>query len=108
MSEQKKTPEPKPCPFCGGKGKVTFKNLRLIGKNMRGDKLLIYRVQVICNRCKSRGKPVKTDALLNPHPYISKWGNVYTESSAVCKEQTELFEPFVKQAVEAWNRRASE
>ena len=96
----------KPCPFCGGKGKVMFKDIGFVGQNVYGDKKLIYRVQVICNRCKSRGKPVKTDALLNPHPYISKWGNVYTKSSAVCKEQTELFEPFVKRAVEAWNGRA--
>lgn len=98
----------KPCPFCGGKGKVMFKDIGFVGQNMRCDKVLIYRVQVICNRCKSRGKPVKTDALLNPHPYNSKWGNVYTESSVVCKEQTELFEPFVTKAVEEWNRRAAD
>ena len=100
--------ELKPCPFCGGKGKVMFKDYRFAGQNCWGDKKKVYRVQVICNRCKSRGRPVITDALLNPNPYISEWGNSYHASSKKGLEQTLEFEPYVERAVEAWNRRANE
>ena len=97
--------ELKPCPFCGGKGKISFKDYRFIGYNGIGDKKVSYRVQVICNRCKSRGRPVITDGLINPNPYSSKWGNTYYPGSYFCQKQTCLFEPYVAQAIEAWNRR---
>ena len=98
---------PDPCPFCGGKGKVSFKDYRFIGQNMRGDVKKSYRIQVICNRCKSRGAPVITDALLNPNPYVSRWGNTYSPESDRCQEQTALFEPYVKRAIDAWNTRTT-
>ena len=98
----------KPCPFCGGHGKVSFKDYRFIGQNYKGDRKLVYRVQVICNKCKSRGKPVLTDALINPNPYLSKWGNTYNPVSAICKQVTETFEPYVMKAIDAWNRRADD
>lgn len=60
------------CPHCTGNGKVSFKDSRFVGENIRGDKKLVYRVQVICNKCRSRGKPVFTEALINPNPYITK------------------------------------
>ena len=99
----------KPCPFCGGKGKVSFKDSRFIGQNLKGDKKLAYRVQVICNKCRGRGAPVMTDGLINPHPYISKWGNVYCHASPTLASvrQTEMFEPYVIRAIDAWNRRAT-
>ena len=43
-----------PCPFCKGNGKVSFKDHRFVGQNFRGDKKLVYRIQVICNKCRSR------------------------------------------------------
>ena len=43
------------CPFCGGRGRVSFKDARFAGQNYRGDKKIVYRVQIICNRCASRG-----------------------------------------------------
>lgn len=95
-----------PCPFCGGNGKVSFKDSRFVGQNFRGDKLLVYRVQVICNRCRSRGKPVFTNPILNPNPYITKWGNCYTESD-VCKAETKRFLPYVLNAVSKWNTRTA-
>lgn len=49
----------KPCPFCGGKAKISFKDYRFCGYNGIGDKKVMYRVQIICNRCRSRGKPQK-------------------------------------------------
>lgn len=97
--------EIKDCPFCGGKGKVSFKDYKFIGRNYSGDKKLKYRVQVICNRCKSRGRPIITEALINPNPYISKWGNCYFDKSEKGKEQTNLFEPYVNKAIEYWNTR---
>ena len=100
--------ELKPCPFCGGNGKVSFKDYRFHGMNYLGDRKVTYRVQVICNKCKSRGKPIITGTLLNPKPYLSEWGNNYNPDYVGGKEQTALFRPFVEQAIAAWNRRAGE
>ena len=93
------------CPFCGGKGKVSFKYYKFGGKNFNGDRRTKYRVQVICNRCRSRGKPIITDWLLNPNPYISDWGNCYSRNNLKCNEQSKMFRPYVSLAIEAWNRR---
>lgn len=98
----------KPCPFCGGAGKISFKDYRFVGQNAKGDKKIVYRLQVICNKCRSRGKPIFTDPLINPHPYVSMWGNTYSKESDVCKQQTELFQPYANEAIEAWNRRAKD
>ena len=100
--------ELKPCPFCGGKAKVSFKDYRFGGQNCIGDKKLSYRVQVICNKCRSRGIPVITDMMINPNPYISKWGNSYHESSMKCQAATCDFEPYVERAAAAWNRRVGD
>lgn len=100
--------ELKSCPFCGGKAKVSFKVYRFYGQNYRGDRKICYRVQVICNKCRSRGRPIITEPIINPNPYISKWGNSYSLDSTHCREQTELFEPYVNKAIEAWNRRAGD
>ena len=95
----------RPCPFCGGVGKISFKDYRFYGKNDLGDVKKKYRVQAICNRCRARGKPVITDWLINPNPYISKWGNCGDGTSPNGSKQTEMFEPYVREAAEAWNRR---
>lgn len=95
----------KPCPFCGGNGKISFKDHRFVGQNAKGDKKIVYRVQVICNKCRSRGKPIFTDPLINPNPYLSKWGNTYSKNSRMSKENTEIFESYVNRAIEAWNKR---
>ncbi len=100
--------ELKSCPFCGGKAKVSLKDYRFCGYSGRGDRKICYRVQVICNKCRSRGRPIITDPLLNPKPYNTKWGNIYNPEFAKCREQTELFEPYVNKAIEAWNRRAGD
>ena len=100
--------ELKPCPFCGGKGKVSFKDYRFIGFNVFGNRKVQYRVQVICNKCRSRGKPIITDGLINPMPYISEWGNCGYPGSIGCEAQTNLFRPFVEKAIHEWNRRAGD
>lgn len=106
--QNKEYQELRNCPFCGGKAKVSLKDYRFCGYSDRGDRKICYRVQVICNKCRSRGRPIITEPLLNPLPCFSKWGNIYNPEFAKCREQTELFEPYVNKAIEAWNRRAGD
>ena len=98
--------ELKPCPFCGGKARLSFKDAEFYGQNCMGDKKLKYRFQVICNKCHGRGKPVKTDWLINPNPWVSRYAasRKYGESEKV-DAMTEMLKPWADQAVEAWNRR---
>lgn len=103
--------ELKPCPFCGGKARISFKDIRFGGQNCLGDKKIMYRVQIICNKCHSRGKPINTDYLINPNPYCSVYSGRYSGAQLLTpriKEQTELFRPYVEKAVEAWNERAGD
>lgn len=93
-----------PCAHCLGNGRVSFKDSLFLGQSFYGDKKIIYRVQVICNKCCSRGKPVFTQPLVNPNPYITKWGNNYAETEA-CKKETERFLPYVLDAIDGWNTR---
>lgn len=95
----------KRCPFCGGKARLSFKDAEFIGMNYRGDRKVKYRLQVICNKCHSRGKPIKTDSLINPHPYVSLWSGRLLSVTDIVTEQTELFRPWAEEAIEAWNRR---
>jgi hypothetical protein len=100
-----KETELKPCVFCGGKAKISFKDYRFYGKNFKGDRKVSYRVQVICNKCRSRGKPIVTEPMINPMPYITVWGSCYGGSNKA-KSETERFRPYIEKAIEAWNRRA--
>lgn len=98
------------CPFCKGKAKLSFKEVEFAGRNYLGDKKSKYRVQVICNRCKSRGKLIKTDWLINCDPRKSRWVNGYDWikiyiTTLQISEQTEMLRPYVEKAIEAWNRR---
>ena len=43
------------CPFCGGKARVSFRQLYFIGWKAEGFKVINYGCQVICNNCKARG-----------------------------------------------------
>lgn len=108
LQKENNDEELKPCPFCGGKAKVSFKDYRFIGWNcVTHAQMKRYRIQVICNKCKSRGQPIITDTLYNPLPYITIWGNQYCDSDKP-KEETEKFKPFVEKAIEAWNRRVND
>ena len=92
--------ELKPCPFCGGKARISFLQTAFAGINGFGDKKIKYRVQVICNKCHARGKPITTDWMINPYPWDSAWNPKYGKN----QEQTEMFRPYVEQAITAWNR----
>lgn len=84
--------ELKPCPFCGGKAKISFRQGQFFGWNDFGDVKMRYRLQVICNRCHSRGKPINTQWLVNPKPHT----------------HPEQFTEYVEKATNAWNRRIHE
>ena len=100
--------ELKPCPFCGGKARLSFKDVEFAGQNCYGDKKVRYRFQVICNKCHSRGKPIKTDFLINPNPWNSHYANrgYSTVESKKIDDMTEMLKPWAEEASEAWNRRA--
>ena len=84
------------CPFCGGEAKVSYKNHRFYGWNGLGQRKIKYRVQVICNKCRSRGKPIITAWLIDPNPYANT------------AKQIEMFKPYVEKAINAWNTRVKE
>lgn len=81
------------CPFCGGNGKISYRDVEFGGWNGKGDRRKKYRIQVICNKCHARGKPVTTNWLVNPNPYSK------------APSQVLLFQPYVEHAIEEWNRR---
>lgn len=94
----------KPCPFCGGMAKLSFADVAFGGQNYIGEKRLKYRFQVICNRCHARGRPVVTDWLINPNPWISKWRDVRFDTERTAQE-TEKVRPWAERAINEWNRR---
>lgn len=98
--------ELKPCPFCGGKAKISFRETDFYGKNAYGDKKSKYVFQVICNKCHSRGKPVKTEYLVNCNPWSSNYCGRNYDQTKVVIEQTKMVQLWADKAVEAWNRRA--
>ena len=75
-----------PCPFCGGKGKLSSRQGKFYGFNGFGDKKMKYVLQIICTRCHSREKPITTDWLINPG-------------------KDKLPEEYIKQAWDVWNER---
>ena len=96
----------KPCLFCGGKAKINGRH-KFSHWAANGCKYLIWTIYVKCNKCHSRGKPINTVPIISVSDgrhisfYNTKWwrdayGNV--ESNAV-------FEPYIIQAVAAWNTR---
>ena len=92
--------ELKPCPFCGGKAKLSAKDHLFGGYNGLGQSRREYLIRAICNKCKSRGKPIPTGWVnciyaLRYKPYTR------TEDMVAIKIAEE-------KAIEAWNRRAGD
>ncbi len=100
----------KPCPFCGGMARFTAKQAYFRGKNGRGNVRLIWRVRVMCNKCRTMGPPVLTDVLpLYPDDsFINIWNFWATSYARGCQEEQpsdKAFRAAVEKAAEAWNRR---
>lgn len=84
--------ELKPCPFCGGNGHLSQREIRFMSQNDYGMKKIKVAVQVICGRCKARGG-VATGVVI-----FGDYHNSYIT-------QREGLEPLEGKAVEYWNRR---
>ena len=107
--------ELKPCPFCGGKAKINARQSGFYGENCFGNKKLVWTVYVKCNKCHSRGRPIKTEPikLYEDERCGLASGSFYaTEfwkgSGRGLMTATINFEPYVKKVIEAWNRRAGD
>ena len=85
----------KPCPFCGGTAKPSIRFAHRTEYRPSEQKhAKKYIVQVICNRCYARGKPIK---------FYSTVRSVWEIPRLQPNVQVE---PWVKLAEECWNRRA--
>ena len=82
--------ELKPCPFCGGKGRLNYRQTKYYGENEIGAKKIKFTGYIVCNKCRSRGKPVSV---------------VYDKVDCMgwVKELREILLPLTS---EDWNRRA--
>ena len=107
--------ELKPCPFCGGTAKINARQSKFCGKNDFGNVKLIWTIYVKCNRCHSRGKPIKTEPieLYERERGCLGSGNFYnTEfwrgTGRDLMAATLTFEPYVEKAIESWNRRVND
>jgi Lar family restriction alleviation protein len=104
--------ELKPCPFCGGKAKINVRQSGFHGQNFEGNKKLSWTIYVKCNKCHARGKPIKTEPikLYADHSHIEIGSFYATEfwkgNGRGLMTATLTFEPYVDDAIEAWNRRA--
>lgn len=86
--------EIKPCPFCGGKAKPSVRYMhRKEYRPSEQRQAKKYCVQVICNKCHSRGRP------------ISFYNTIYYLCDIPYLEKKKSIEPFLTIAIEEWNRR---
>ncbi len=103
--------ELKPCPFCGGNAKINARQSGFHGENCYGNKKLSWTIYVKCNKCHSRGKPIKTEPIkLYAEMSHAAIGDFYSTefwlgSGRGFMAATLTFEPYVEKAIEAWNRR---
>lgn len=88
--------ELKPCPFCGGEAKISKADCEYGGQNGLAEKRVKYRICVICNKCYSRGEPVKSQWV------VKDSGNSIKETDKI------LLTLATDRAVRRWNNRADE
>lgn len=93
--------ELKPCPFCGyEKPRLMYRESDFSGKNDNGDKKSKYVFYIKCNKCHSRGKPIKSDYLINANPWIYEWSGEHCYNYDTTKYDT-----WINKAAAEWNRR---
>ena len=84
-----------PCPFCGGKAKISIRSMHTKEYRFSEKKYAKkFSAQVICNKCHGRGKPVRF--------YSGKWGEFW---NVPYLEQKADIEPWEQLAADYWNRR---
>lgn len=102
--------ELKPCPFCGGNAKVNARQAKFCGQNYIGNKKISWQIYIKCTKCHGRGKPIRTVPIKMNDEETGRYdtGNFWSTIWNGCGNQmaTETFSPYVKEAAEAWNRRA--
>lgn len=87
--------EIKQCPFCGGNAKPSIRNEHRKEYRPSEQKFAKkYYVQVICNKCHSRGRPIKFYSTI----YYNEWDIPYLD-------RKKSIEPWVNLAIECWNGR---
>lgn len=77
--------KPKPCPFCGGRAKVSAREHIFGGFNGMGASRRKYKVRVICNRCMARGPS-----------NLSEWAR---------DKKDDVLRVAERQAIDGWNGR---
>ena len=87
--------ELKPCPFCGGNGKVMSREKHFRGWCDNGVKVKSYYAYILCNRCHARGEPIATG-------YSSE------EPANIDGKYRKWFLHYVALAIESWNRRTEQ
>lgn len=92
------------CPFCGGKASVNARQSGFHGENFDGNKKISWTLYVMCNRCKARGKPIKTKPIL----YDGYCGTFWNYKRGSKRSADEEFKPYEEKAIEAWNKRFGE
>lgn len=99
------------CPFCDGKARLVAKKDRFFGENVFGNKKLGWTLYVKCNKCHSRGKPIKTEAIklyrdgdFAPIGDFTKT-DFHLGKGKGFREANMTFAPYVQKALEAWNHR---
>lgn len=91
----------KPCPFCGGEAKIIAKQKNFLGWKCSGLKVIEWHIYIKCNKCHSRGKPIRTKPM-EENWYRTKFSDF---PIGIMEEHTLAFEPYVLKAIETWNRR---
>ena len=76
----------KPCPFCNGKARVSFRDMKFYGQNYNGEKKIKLGAQVICQKCHARG-------------------TLYSRVAIIPNEEKEAKGWLAESAINAWNRR---
>lgn len=76
----------------------------LIQKKANGDKLIKYRVKVMCNRCRATGPTMTFDTIGNPYSVLRNPQHSYeTEDSTAMTPDHDFILTWINSSINAWN-----